>query len=167
MKLVRKLNPHRRGFTLIECLVYITVLAVILAIGSAAFYRFWDQDKAIRRNIDDIVRTLHAGESWRADLRSASGVIRVETNGTDQTLHIPSASGEIVYAFTDGEVRKQITGGVWNVVLPAVISSQMQIDSRAQVNAWRWEVELPVQKKNAKIRPLFSFEVVPGNSAHP
>jgi len=167
MKTPVQFNSRQRGFTLIECLVYISVLAVVLAIGSAAFYRFWDQDKAIRRNIDDIVRTVKAGETWRADLRSASGAVRIETNGAGQTLHIPSAGHEILYVFADGEVRKQIGDGAWTVVLPAVKSSQMQIDRREHVAAWCWEVELPVQKKNAKTSPLFSFFVVPGPAANP
>jgi len=158
-------NRTPRGFTILECLVYVSVLGVILAIGSAAFYRCWDDNKAITRNEDDIVRTLKAGEIWRADLRSATGPIQVTSAGSEQTIHIPCGNRPLIYSFADGEVRKQ-TGkdGAWQVVLPKVKSSQMQSEKRDRVTAWRWEVELASTRKNAKMHPLFTFEAVPGNS---
>jgi prepilin-type N-terminal cleavage/methylation domain-containing protein len=154
-----------QGFTLIECLVYISVLAVILAIGSAALYRCWDDNKAITRDGDDIVRTVKAGEAWRADLRSATGPIQIATTGSGQTLRIPCGNRELIYSFADGKVRKQLgKDGPWNIILPKVKSSQMQTDKRDQVVAWRWEVELASVRKHAKVFPLFIFEAVPGNS---
>jgi prepilin-type N-terminal cleavage/methylation domain-containing protein len=158
-------NRKQGGFTIIECLVYMSVLGVILAIGSAAFYRCWDDNKAITRNGDDIVRALKAGEAWRADLRSATGPVHIATTGSEQTLHIPRGKGELVYSFADGEMRKQAgKDGPWTVVLPKVKSSQMQSEKRDQVTAWRWELELVSGRKNAKVLPLFTFEAVAGNS---
>ena len=158
-------NGINRGFTIIECLVYISVLGVILAIGSAAFYRCWDDNKAITRNGDDIVRTLKAGEIWRADLRSATGPIQLTSSGSEQTVSIPCGKRQLIYSFAGGEVRKQIgKEGAWQVVLPKVKSSQMQSEKRDHVTAWRWELELASTRKNAKIHPLFTFEAVPGNS---
>jgi Tfp pilus assembly protein FimT len=149
----------------VECLVYISVLAVILAIGSAAFYRCWDNNKAITRNGDDIVRTLKAGEIWRADLRSATGPVQMTSANSEQTMRIPCGNRELIYSFVDGEVRKQIgKEGAWQVILPKVKSSQMQSEKRDQVIAWRWELELTSDRKNAKMQPLFTFEAVPGNS---
>jgi hypothetical protein len=158
----------RRGLTIIECLVYISVMAVILGIGLAAFYRVWDDNKAITRNGNDIVRTLKAGETWRADMRAATGPINLITTNSEQTLRIPTANKELIYSFANGEVRKR-TGETspWYVLLPKVKSSQMEMDKRDQVAAWRWEVELDSQRKNVKMRPLFSFEVVPGHSSTP
>jgi prepilin-type N-terminal cleavage/methylation domain-containing protein len=154
-----------RGFTLIECLVYMSVLAVILGVGSAAFYRCWDDNKAITRNGNDIVRTLKAGEAWRAEMRHATGPIRIVNTGSEQTVRIPSGKQNLVYSFANGEVRKQIgESGAWKVVLPNVKSSMMQSDQRAQVFAWRWEVELQSQRKNVKFHPLFTFEAVPEKS---
>jgi hypothetical protein len=145
--------------------VYIAVLAVILGIGSAAFYRCWDDNKAITRNGDDIVRTLKAGEAWRADVRSATGPIQIATTNSEQTVRIPCGKREVIYTFTDGEVRKQAgENSPWNLILPKVKSSQMQLEKRDQVTAWRWEVELISRRKHAKLVPLFTFEAVAGNS---
>jgi prepilin-type N-terminal cleavage/methylation domain-containing protein len=167
-----KIFTHRerspRGFTIIECLVYISVMAVILALGLEAFYRCWDDNKAITRNGNDIVRTLKAGEMWRADLRAATGPINITTTNSEQTLRIPTGKKELVYSFVDGEVRKRSDeSSPWQVVLPKVKSSQMEMDKRDHVTAWRWEVELTSQRRDGKMRPLFSFEVVPGNSSTP
>jgi Tfp pilus assembly protein FimT len=161
-------QKYVRGFTIIECLVYISVMAVILGIGLMAFYRCWDDNKAITRNGNDIVRTLKAGETWRADMRAATGPIHVVTTSSEQTVRIPSGKKDLTYSFANGELRKR-TGNdsPWYVVLPKVKSSQMEMDKRDAVTAWRWELELASQRKNAKVRPLFTFEVVPGNSSKP
>ena len=168
MKTSASPRQFARGFTIIECLVYISVMAVILALGLEAFYRCWDDNKAITRNGNDIVRTLKAGEMWRADMRAATGPINLVTTNSEQILRIPSGKQELIYSFVDGEIRKRTDeSSTWHVVLPKVKSSQMEIDKRDQVTAWRWEVELTSQRRDGKMRPLFSFEVVPGNSATP
>jgi hypothetical protein len=80
-------------------------------------------------------------------------------------MRIPCGNRELTYSFTDGEVRKQIRkDGAWQIVLPKVKSSLMQSENRDHVMAWRWEVELASARKNVKVRPLFIFEAVPGNS---
>ena len=161
-------DQSQRGFSLIECLVYIGALAMILAIGSAALYRCWDDNLAISRNADDVVRTLKVGEAWRADIRSATGPIKRTADASGQNVVIPCGKNELTYSFSGGEVRKR-TGknGPWIVVLPKVKSSQMELDARDHSAAWRWELALESQRKNAHFRPLFTFEAVAGNSIVP
>lgn len=158
----RQLRSGASGFTLIECLIYISVLAVILGVGSMAFYRCWDDNKNITRNTEDMVQTLKAGELWRADVRQATGPIQVANTNTEETLRIPCSSGSLVYTFADGEVRRQAGSGPWRVLITRVKSSQMQSDKRDDVTAWRWELELQSGRKHAKVRPLFIFEAVAG-----
>lgn len=154
------------GVTLVECLVYISVLAVLLGVGSAALYRCWDDNKAITRNADDIVRMLKAGENWRADIRSATGPIRLKTNASEQTILIPRGTNVLSYAFSNGELQKRPRRNTpWIVVLSKIKSSQMESDSRDNAKAWRWEVALEPRRKNAPMRPLFTFEAVAGNSS--
>ena len=40
----------------------------------------------------------------------------------------------------------------------------MFADQRGPVTTWRWEIELRSDKKEAKLRPLFSFQAVPVRS---
>jgi Tfp pilus assembly protein FimT len=153
------------GFTLIECLAYIGLLAVVLGVATRLFFQSWDDSKALRRNADDIVRILHTGDQWRDDVRAATGLVQVtDADGVEQ-LRIPASTGEIVYTFSNGELRRQAGAAAVNRVwLSNVKSSQMQSDSRRDVTAWRWELELKTVKKTARWRPLFTFETVAGGA---
>src|SRR5262245_40944303 len=59
------LDP-RSGMMLIDCLAYIALLALILTMAFAAFYRANDYSRELSRNTADITRALQAGERWRA-----------------------------------------------------------------------------------------------------
>jgi Tfp pilus assembly protein FimT len=154
---------QRRGFLLIEMLVYIAILVVVLAVTMRGFYQCWDNSKALRRNADDIIRALHAGEQWRADVRAATGAVQLtRTDGGEQLL-VPSAAGPIIYTFAKGELRRQTPStAATNLLLSNIQSSQMQSEPRQRVRAWAWELELKPTRKDAKVRPLFTFETVAG-----
>jgi prepilin-type N-terminal cleavage/methylation domain-containing protein len=154
-----------RGFTLLECLVYMALLVVVVGVATGLFFQSWDDSKSLRRNAEDIVRALHAGDQWRADMRAATGPVQLtETDGAEQ-LRIPVVAGEIIYAFSNGELcRKSGPDSVNKVWLPNVKSSRMQSDSRGNVATWRWELELKTVKRTARYRPLFTFETVAGSA---
>lgn len=158
----------RRGFTLIECLVYIGVLAVVFGLAYAAFYRCWDNSLGVRRNAEDIERALQAGERWRADVRLATAPITVEQTNHEQLLRIPQRDGAVRYLFSNGAVQRRAgSEAPWMNVLAKVKSSRMEADARPYVRAWRWELELPVYHKGAQLRPLFTFEAVPTRVSKP
>jgi len=141
----------RQAFTLVECIVYIAVLTVVLTLAYPLFCRSLKGSNDLRRNADDIVRVIHTGERWREDVRRATAPPRLDGNA----LHIPHGTGEVLYAFTNGVVWR---GSV--AVLQGVRTSQMELDSRQQVESWRWELELASSRKPVRMRPLFSFEAV-------
>jgi len=151
------------GFTLIECIAYFALFVVVLGFATKIFFDSWDDSKALRRNADDIVRVLHAGDQWRTDVRAATGPVQLtDADGAEQ-LRIPASAGEIVYTFSKGELHRQAgADAVDRVWLSNVKSSQMQSDLRQDVAAWRWELELKTVKKTARWRPLFTFETVAG-----
>jgi Tfp pilus assembly protein PilE len=144
-----------RGFSIIECLVYIAVLAVVLDLSFVAYYHYDQHTRNLRRNADDIVRTMHAGERWREDVRAAIAPPHVIENG----LVIPQQSGEVTYVFADDAVWRQ-TGATRVPVLKQVKASTMAADSRQHVNAWRWELELASPQKIVLVHPLFTFTTV-------
>lgn len=148
-------NRARRqsGLTLIEMLIYIAVLVVVLDVAYAAFYRCQRNAVNLRRNADDIVRALHAGERWREDVRAAVAM----PEWRDGALHIRQAAGEVTYSFADGSIWKNRS-----LVLGGVKNSRMQSDAGKFVTTWRWEVELATPQKVVRVRPLFTFEAVPG-----
>lgn len=153
---------HRsRGFSLIECLTYLSVSVVILGLATMAFYRCWDASVGLRRNAEDIACTLMAGERWREDMRSATAPPRLETSEDGQVLHIPHAAGEVIYRFTpDAVLRQADANAPWGDVFGRVKSCHVTLDQRQHVSAWRLELELLVYRKGARTRPLFSFEAV-------
>lgn len=146
---------------LIECLVYISVFAILLGVGFAAFYALWDSSSVVRSTAGDISRTLQAGEQWRADIRAATGKIEVKSLPDGAWLQIPRGRGKIFYQFSDGTVwRKMASAAAWTPVLSRVQSSEMEPENRHQIRAWRWDVELRPRYAKAKTRPLFTFEAV-------
>jgi hypothetical protein len=150
---------------LLECLAYIAVLVVVMAVSMRGFYHCWDQSKALRHNADDIIRVLHAGEQWRADVRAARGPLQLTPADGAEQLLIPSAAGPIIYSFAKGELRRQTSSpAATNLLLSNVQSSQMQSNPRQRVTAWIWELELKPTRKDAKVRPLFTFETVAGSA---
>jgi hypothetical protein len=156
-----------RGIMLVECVVYIALLFLVLGFAYQAFYSCWDTSIGLRRNADDIMRALDVGEAWRQDIRSARGPIRLETTNGVELLHIPLGNGEVLYRLTDGELQRSPAGIVrWVTLLSKIKSSHMQSDPRARVTAWRWELELN-RVRNARVRPLFTFQAVPPNSTTP
>ena len=149
-----------RGFTLIEMLVYIAVFAVVLNLAFFAYYRYDQQMRDVRRNADDIVRAMRAGERWRDDVRNATAPPHAIENG----VVIPRQSGQIAYVFADGTVWRRAAGSQ-TVALKNVRASTMSSDARDRVNAWRWELELTSPKKTVLIRPLFTFTAVSRRSS--
>lgn len=162
----RKCAARSRAFTIIECLVYIGLFALLLGLGTVAFYRCFDNMKGLRRNADEITRAVRAGELWRNDVRAAARAIQFEES--EQTIRIPQRDREVVYKFADAQVfRKTGADAPWLVLLPKVKNSQMTSDPRTHVTAWRWELELQPTQKTARTRPLFTFLAVPDAGTPP
>jgi len=162
----RRCAARSRAFTIIECLVYIGLFALLLGLGTVAFYRCFDNMKGLRRNADDITRAVHAGELWRNDIRAAARAIQVDQ--TDQTIRIPQRDRDVLYRFADAQVfRKTGADAPWLVLLPKVKSSQMISDPRTHVTSWRWELELQPTQTTVRTRPLFTFLAVPNTGNQP
>ena len=154
------LPPGVRAFTIIECLVYIGLFALLLGLGTVAFYRCFDNMKGLRRNADDITRAVHAGELWRNDIRAAAHAIQLDE--AQQTIRIPQRDREVFYRFAETQVlRKTGAEAPWLALLSRVKGSQMTSDPRTHVTAWRWELELQSSRKDSRLRPLFTFIAVP------
>ncbi len=149
----------RTGYLLIECLVYMSVLVVILGLALGAFYMCWDYSKALYYATDDINAALHAGERWRADIRNATGKITVEARPEGEVLQIPCGTSEVLYRFNAGEIRRQVASSDFSeLLLPTVKASQMVMDARGPVSAWRWELELTPHRKETRLPMQFTFE---------
>ena len=163
MKLPCNIPAPRRqaGIMLIECLVYISVFAILLGLATGTFYFCWDHTRAVVYATDQIESAVRAGERWRADIRNATGAIAVEASDDGETVHIPEAGKEILYRFKAGEIRRQTASASFSeVLLPAVTHSSVKTDPRGEINAWRWDVELKPRRKETHLPLKFTFEAV-------
>jgi hypothetical protein len=153
----------QRGYLLLECLVYMTAVVVIMTVAMKGFYHCWNDNKALRRNADDIIRALHAGEQWRADLRAATEPMQPSRVRDAEQLRIPSAKGPIVYTYANGALSRQTASpATTHLLFTNLHSSLMQPDPARRVAAWTWELELNPTRKDAKVCPRFTFETVAG-----
>ena len=161
-------SKRRRGFALIECLVYVAVLMLISSLALAAFYRAWDYSKHLRRVASDIERALEAGERWRADLRATRGTPQVTESKTETWLALPQTNGEIRYHFTNGTVfRRQSPAAGELPLLTGLKECRFLPDPRQKVTAWRWEIELMTTQRLVRVKPVFTFQAVSATSNNP
>lgn len=160
------LRPRQAGLTLIECLVYIALLGLLLNLATHAFFKCLENSRDLQRNADDVVRALQAGERWRADVRQATATPRLSENNGESLLHVPQQNGKVVYISARGKVWRDAGGRPGRqVFLADVARSEMVVDRRERVSAWRWELELQTRKSVARVRPLFTFLAVPKTEA--
>src|SRR5512133_571243 len=136
-------RPARAGgYMLIEALVYIGAVVVLVGVGFIAMHRCVDRSVIVRRNADDIAHTVHIGELWRQDVRSATRGAGIENAPGEQLLHLLGPTSTVDYLFTQGGVYRRVASGPWSCVLDKVKDSVMRSDPRPPVVAWTWDVEL-------------------------
>lgn len=153
-------HASRRGIIMIDAMVYISVIGVVLVLAAAVFDKGMRASAGLQRNITDIERALKAGERWRADVRSATGAIRAD----QKTVTIPQKNGAIIYDLQANQVQRIGISNKPEVFLTEVKDSKMVEERRGNVVGWKWEVELEHRRKEARIRPLFTFMAAPGGA---
>ena len=147
------------GYLLVECVVYMALFTIIVGLGMVTFYTCWDNSKALLHVTNDIAVALHAGELWRTDIRNATGKITIETTMDGERLRIPCGTNELIYSFNAGKVsRKSASSDFSESLLATVKTSQMVMDKRGLVSAWRWELELKSHYEETRLPLLFTFE---------
>lgn len=154
---MRRLRPQH-GFTIIEMLVCISLLAILISLVGVTYSRGQRDMIGFSRCATDIMLTVSAGEKWREDVRSATAPPALD----DGVLVIPQANGALMYRFEKNTVvRKRSTDNKWRPLLKNVKNSRMMADRGKHVTSWRWEVELRQRAREARVQPLFTFQAVP------
>ena len=152
---------NSRAFTLIECLVYISVFAIIATFATQVFFQGRDTSHALLRSADDISRAVHAGEHWREEIRTATAAPRIGEENGRAVIAISHGTNTTFYTHFNNTVWRLPPGSpAWTPALARVKSSRMEPDARTHVTAWRWEVELQLKDEQKKTKPLFTFLAV-------
>lgn len=152
----------RAAIGLVECLVYLAVFVVIAFLAFNSFFRLVGASTGMRRNADDIVAAMQAGERWRADVRELARAPEfAERDGVALTL-LPHTNATVAYFFASNTVWRAANINRPPVpLLRRVRASRMVEETRPPVTAWKWDVELITVNKNARTRPVFTFLAVP------
>lgn len=145
-------------------MIYISLLAVIFALSYKALYRVMDNSKSLRKNAEQIIACLRAGEQWRADIRNAGNIAAPPSDPAG--LKIQQKNGEIVYRLSEASdlVRVDPEKGA-QVLLTGVKTLEWIKEARKEISVWRLEIELKSARDNPKARPLFSFISVAGTNS--
>ena len=150
-----------KGYTLIEMLVYISILLVLFGAGYAVLFRCMEDSSALRGGAEDIADALRVGENWRADIRAARNGIRLEDGDDGNVLLLSGSRGHISYRFAHNTIFRRVETNDWSPMLINVKASSFVRDRRSRVSVWRWELELlPRTARPGGIRPLFTFQAV-------
>jgi hypothetical protein len=150
------------GYLLVEYMIYLAMLAVIMEVAFGGFYRFFENSHSLARNGDDIIHALKAGELWRSDIRQAIAAPELVNEPGLVACEIPQRTNRVAYIFADHSVWRKDGDGRPVEILAKVKEARVVSDRRHAVIAWRWEIELLTRRKNVHLRPLFTFEAVPG-----
>jgi hypothetical protein len=157
MKIPTPARKFARGIMILETIVYMGIFALLTGLALSAFYHFQSQSDYLRRNCDDIARTLGVGERWREDVRNSLDTKLIE-NDQEVVLRLSHRDGEVLYSFHEGNVwRKKLPGGRWIPALKMVKSSEFRSLPAGSGRSWVWELELVAAQKTVRLKPLFSF----------
>ncbi|MFW6107688.1 MAG: prepilin-type N-terminal cleavage/methylation domain-containing protein [bacterium] len=151
---------RRTAFTLVEMMVCTVLITAIAGFAGVAYHRYTRFSLGFLRNARDIRNAVTAGERWRADVRKAVAEPQVK----DGVLVIPQAGRAVTYRLTGTRVERRIGDAGWRPFLVRMESSRMQPVRRKRVRSWRWEIEMETRADEARIRPLFTCEAVPGHA---
>ncbi|MFO7900433.1 MAG: prepilin-type N-terminal cleavage/methylation domain-containing protein [Planctomycetota bacterium] len=151
---------RRTAFTLVEMMVCTVLITAIAGFAAVAYHRYTRFSLGFLRNARDIRNAVTAGERWRADVRKAAAEPQVK----DGVLVIPQAGRPVAYRQAGATVERRIGDAGWRPFLVRVKSSRMQAVRRKRVRSWRWEIEMETRADEVRIRPLFTFETVPGHA---
>lgn len=129
-----KLSSHRviglqKGFSLLELLLYVAVLAIITTFISGAFFSI-NQGRARVEAATEVNANLRfAVEKMTQDIKSASAVsVPASAGATSTTLQLTIGGSSLMYCIPDGRIRRQ-DGGACTGSSPAITSGSVVGDA--------------------------------------
>ena len=162
MKLRSHNNRRRTGASLMELLLYASLLTLLLVCGTRFFNIVYQHNKAVAKAAGFTASALDAGKHWRRDISNAKGEPRLIRSDEFDVIEIDQTDGgQVRYRVNQTRLERH-NGEEWIPVVKRVSSYVMVPDPREHVRAWRWELALET-KSDFLIDPArFSFVAVPG-----
>ena len=166
-----KLRSHRTrseaGVSLIECLVYIGLFAVLLNCATRFFSVVYHHNKAATKAASYTIAALDAARHWRRDIANAKDEPELIRGDHFDVIRIDQAAGGQVSYRVNGTRLERNNGDEWIPIIRRVASSVMLPDQREYVRAWRWELAMETKSRFLGDPVRFSFTAVPGHPLAP
>lgn len=159
MKLPEFQPASHRGLTLIELLIYISVLLTVSAVSFSAVMRLWSATGNLSTATDENGAALRAAEQWRADIRAASGLVALSENG--MRCVIPTTNGTITWTHSLEALWRQVDSHPGNLWVPRVQICSFEADPRTHTTPVRCDLLLTPRSTKATQAPTFTFLAVP------
>lgn len=100
------MTRSRRGKSLIEMLIIISILSVVLSTTAATLIALFKTDRQIRRDLDQLTTLARLSSRFRTDAHSA------QFCGVDQACTLTLADGRVVrYAQEGYKLRREVLRG--------------------------------------------------------
>ena len=155
------------GVSLIECLVYIGLFAVLLTCATRFFSVVYHHNKAAASAASYTIAALDAAKHWRRDIANAKGEPKLIRGDRFDVIRIDQANGEQISYRVNGTRLERNKGDEWIPIIRRLASSIMLPDQREHVRAWRWELAMETKSRFLGDPVRFSFTAVPGHPLAP
>lgn len=100
------MNRPRRGKTLIEMLVLITILSVIMGVVATTLAALFKTDRQVLRDLDQLAALSRLGETFRIDAHAA------ESCQVGESCQLALADGRVVhYAVAGPRIAREVRRG--------------------------------------------------------
>ncbi len=155
------------GASIIEALIYVSLLAFLLVCGARYFNIVYYHHKAVAKVTGYTVSALDAAKHWRRDMANAKADPRLIRGDQFDVIEIDQVVGGQISYRLNRSTLERYNGEEWIPIIRRVDSSIMVPDQREHVRAWRWELALETKSEYIGDPLRFSFVAVPGHPLAP
>lgn len=155
------------GASLIELLMYLGLLFVFVGIAYGAVDRLWLETRRLEKRADALRGMIQAGETWREDIRRATGEPKVEVDSLG--ISIPAGTNRIRWRVEmSAGIATRDGGGDDLRIYPWPLKSATFAPARRDaVAGWMWELTLVPPTHRDRQAQVVRFLAVPGGKDRP
>ncbi len=156
-------NLRRRHMTLVEVLVYMSLVALVSGLAIRIFFGGMDAAATVRSSSERVLNTFRQGDRWREDIQKAK---RVEAGQDRTALRLVKDNGDIIhYRLQEHDLHRirhdSENGRTATVVVKKVQNCRFTPFPADNPRGWKMALELQTKQDKSKIDPLFDFIAVP------
>lgn len=154
------------GATLVEMLVFFSLLLVLMGIGFAAYDRVWFESRRLEQRADAVRGLVQFGERWREDVRSASGPPSVHADG--RGMDIPVGTRVVTWRF-EGKpafLSRTVEGEPFQLAPWPLWGGTYSRIPRTNCTGWASDIQL-LPSRSAPRPPVLRFIAASSRTSNP